>query len=345
MTDASLRSLDSRAARTRATTASVNRRRLERAARDRARRRPRARVPLSGRRARPIRPITRLTHALARTHPSAPPNVSRTFRRLKKTLLLFSLLSLPAEELHSRAYNASFEHFGLTIDVAPVVWSVEYYDVLANTVGGGKPKMKYHFGENGWPATASFFDGAVASGDEQENILVDALQDKKTEFYKQIVETTATARPGVLRLMDEAIADPSVAVCICSAATKAGFEKVVNSVIGPERLSKLDVIMAGDDVTRKKPDPLIYNLAREVVNLPANKCVVIEDSMVGLRAALGASMPCIITPCPSSDVPDFKKEGAKAVMDDRRGLGEGDDIVVTLAKLFPAGADEPSFDF
>ena len=79
VTDASLRSLDSRAARTRATTASVNRRRLERAARDRARRRPRARVPLSGRRARPIRPITRLTHALARTHPSAPPNVSRTF--------------------------------------------------------------------------------------------------------------------------------------------------------------------------------------------------------------------------------------------------------------------------
>ena len=259
--------------------------------------------------------------------------------------MLFSLSSLPAEELHRRAYNASFEHFGLTIDGAPVVWSVEYYDVLANTVGGGKPKMKYHFGENGWPATASFFDGAVASGDEQENILVDALQDKKTEFYKQIVETTATARPGVLRLMDEAIADPSVAVGICSAATKAGFEKVVNSVVGPERLSKLDVIMAGDDVTRKKPDPLIYNLAREKVGLPANKCVVIEDSMVGLRAALGASMPCIITPCPSSDVPDFKKEGAKAVMDDRRGLGDGDDIVVTLAKLFPAGADEPSFDF
>lgn len=30
---------------------------------------------------------------------------------------------------------------------------------------------------------------------------------------------------------------------ICSAATKAGFEKVVNSVVGPERLSKMDVIM------------------------------------------------------------------------------------------------------
>ena len=130
-------------------------------------------------------------------------------------------------------------------------------------------------------------------------------------YREEIVATTATARPGVLRLMDEAIADPSIAVGICSAATKAGFEKVVNSVVGPERLSKMDVIMAGDDVTRKKPDPLIYTLAREKVNLPADKCVVVEDSLVGLRAAMGANMPCIITPCPSSDVPDFKSEGAR----------------------------------
>ena len=222
---------------------------------------------------------------------------------------------------------------------------MEYYDILANTVGGGKPKMKYHFGENGWPTTSQFFGGAVPTSDADKDALVDALQDKKTEFYKEIVESTAEARPGVLRLMDEAIADPSIAVGICSAATKAGFEKVVNSVVGPERLSKMDVIMAGDDVTRKKPDPLIYNLAREKVNLPADKCVVVEDSLVGLRAALGANMPCLITPCPSSDVPDFIAEGAKAVMDDRKGLGDGADTVVTLTKLFPVGANQPNFKF
>lgn len=35
----------------------------------------------------------------------------------------------------------------------------------------------------------------------------------------------AEARPGVLALMDEAAARPDVALAICSAATKAGFEK------------------------------------------------------------------------------------------------------------------------
>ena len=104
---------------------------------------------------------------------------------------------------------------------------------------------------------------------------------------------------------------------------------MVNSIVGPDRLSRLDVVMAGDDVTKKKPDPLIYNLAGEKVGLPSSKCVVIEDSLVGLRAAMGANMPCVITPCPSSDVPDFRAHGARAVMDVNVGLGDGAGAVVT----------------
>ena len=248
------------------------------------------------------------------------------------------------EELHRKAYNASFKHFGLVIPgKGKVEWSVEYYDILANTVGGGKPKMRYHFDNNGWP---SFFGGSkIPRTDEEKTKMVDSLQDMKTEFYKVIVESQAEARPGVLRLIDEAIAAPDIAVGICSAATKEGFLKVVNSIVGPDRLSRLDVVMAGDDVTKKKPDPLIYNLAREKVGLPASKCVVIEDSLVGLRAAMGANMPCVITPCPSSDVPDFRAHGARAVMDVNVGLGDGAGAIVTLAKLFPPNATEPNFDF
>ena len=28
---------------------------------------------------------------------------------------------------------------------------MEYYDILQNTVGGGKPKMKWLFAQNEWP--------------------------------------------------------------------------------------------------------------------------------------------------------------------------------------------------
>ncbi|EKX53524.1 hypothetical protein GUITHDRAFT_84455 [Guillardia theta CCMP2712] len=222
------------------------------------------------------------------------------------------------EELHRLAYNGAFQDYSAEINGQPVNWSVEYYDVLQNTVGGGKPKMKWHFNNNGWPTSKL---GGVPSSEDDQNRLIDELQDKKTEIYKKIVNEVAEARPGVLSLMDEAIKTPGIAVGICSAATKAGFEQVVNSVVGTERLSKLDVVIAGDDVPRKKPDPIIYQLASERIGVPPSRCIVVEDSLVGLRAAKGAGMKCIITYTESTKDQDFYGEGADAVVADLSQVG------------------------
>merc|ERR1719163_1275338 len=95
--------------------------------------------------------------------------------------------------------------------------------------------------------------------------------------------------------MDEAIRDPSIAVGVCSASTKAAVTKVLDVVLGEERRQKLDVCILGDDVSKLKPDPMIYTSAAERLRLDPSKCVVVEDSMVGLRAAKGAKMKCLIT--------------------------------------------------
>eukprot|EP00955_Chlamydomonas_euryale_P115067 366327-Chlamydomonas_euryale.AAC.9 len=49
-------------------------------------------------------------------------------------------------------------------------------------------------------------------------------------------------------------------------------------------------------------------MTRERLGLPAERCIVIEDSMVGLRAARGASMQCIVTPTASTGSADFMGE-------------------------------------
>lgn len=258
-----------------------------------------------------------------------------------KWALLFDCdgVIVETEELHRLAYNGAFEAFGLEVDGVPVEWTTAYYDVLQNTVGGGKPKMKWHFIETmkgQWPVCTKpveGFGGEVGapppSDDAARSALVDALQDKKTDIYKVIVEECATARPGVLALMDAAINTEGVAVGICSAATRAGFEKVVNSVVGAERLSKLDCVIAGDDVSEKKPDPMIYNVARERLGMAADQCVVIEDSLVGLRAAKAAHMRCIITYTSSTADADFYGEGADAKLLDLSQRGG-----VTLSDIF-----------
>ena len=193
----------------------------------------------------------------------------------KTAALLFDCdgVIVETEELHRLAYNKAFDDFGLTIGGEKVDWTVPYYDILQNTVGGGKPKMRWHFMETcggEWPVCTKR-DGRKPTNEEEGMALIDELQDAKTEFYKQIVDQAASPRPGVLELMDAAIATPNLAVGICSAATRGGFDRVVNSIVGKERLAKLDVVIAGDDVTAKKPDPMICARRRPHIQRPCDE--------------------------------------------------------------------------
>lgn len=156
-------------------------------------------------------------------------------------------------------------------------------------MGGGKPKMMYHFKE-----TLGAFPAEITTEDELK-VLVDSLQANKTELYKALVAEKATPRPGVIELMDEAIAAPDIAVGVCSASTKAAVTRVLDTVLGEERRMKLDVTLLGDDVAKLKPDPLIYSTAAERLDIDPARCVVVEDSVVGLKAAKGAGMKCLIT--------------------------------------------------
>ena len=164
---------------------------------------------------------------------------------------------------------------------------------------------------------------------EDQQALIDALQTYKTAHYKELLETQAQTRPGVLRVMDEALDDPTIAVGVCSASTKEAALKTLDITLGSNRVNRLDVCILGDDVSAKKPDPLIYNVAREKIGgLPAEKCVVIEDSLIGLQAAKGAGMKCVITYTSSTTSQDFYGAGADAKVPDLESRQ------VTLASIF-----------
>jgi beta-phosphoglucomutase-like phosphatase (HAD superfamily) len=56
-----------------------------------------------------------------------------------------------------------------------------------------------------------------------------------------------------------------------------------------------EFVLAGDMVSRKKPDPEIYNMALEKMSLKAEEVVVIEDSRNGVLAANGANLYIVAT--------------------------------------------------
>ena len=121
--------------------------------------------------------------------------------------------------------------------------------------------------------------------------------------------------------MDEALNNPEVAVGICSASTKSAVETVLDCALGQGRVDKLDVFLAGDDVAEKKPNPLIYTTACEKLNLQPSKCVVVEDSLIGCKAAKAAGCDCVITYTDSTVQEDFYGEGASAVVEDLSNFG------------------------
>lgn len=120
-------------------------------------------------------------------------------------------------------------------------------------------------------------------------------------------------RPGIVGLMDAARAR-GIKVAVCSAATKSSVVYCLDSLLGPERFGALDLFMAGDDVPRKKPDPIIYQLAAERLGVDPGDCCVVEDSTIGLQAARGAGMRCVITY--TSSTRDEAFEGAERIVAD-----------------------------
>jgi HAD superfamily hydrolase (TIGR01509 family) len=57
-----------------------------------------------------------------------------------------------------------------------------------------------------------------------------------------------------------------------------------------------EVVVTGDEVERGKPAPDIYLRAAENLNLPSDKCLVVEDALAGIAAAKEAKMSVAAIP-------------------------------------------------
>ena len=134
-------------------------------------------------------------------------------------------------------------------------------------------------------------------------------------------------RPGVKRLVDEAI-EAGLTLAVCSTSNEKAVNLVVETMLGAERKKAFAGIFAGDVVSRKKPDPEIYNLASQELHLDPKTCVVVEDSRNGLLAAVNAGMHCLVTK--SHYTHDENFDEADRVVDE---LGDAPNIEIILKDL------------
>lgn len=212
---------------------------------------------------------------------------------------------------HRVAFNRAFAHFGLEVE-----WDVELYGDLLK-VSGGKERMRYYFNQMGWPDEA----------ENRDQYIMD-LHRFKTDSYMEIIESgQLPLRSGVKRLVDEAVEDGTT-LAVCSTSNQRAVRAVLRELLGPGRMEEFAAILAGDVVSNKKPDPEIYDLAKERLGLQGRECMVVEDSRNGLLAADAAGMHCVVTTSTYTRDEDFSE--ADAVFD---ALGDPPGECVTLEGL------------
>jgi len=213
---------------------------------------------------------------------------------------------------HRPAFNKAFAENNLDTE-----WDVEQYGGLLE-VGGGKERMTAHWNAVGWPS-------AIPENNRAEK--VKELHLRKTDIFMDMInDGNIPLRPGVLRIIDDAIAS-GLKLAVCSTSNVKAVTNLVNTLMGEERAAKFR-IFAGDMVKRKKPAPDVYNMAVEEMGLDKSTCVIVEDSGIGLGAAVAAGIRCIVTKSSYTAGEDFS--AADMVVDE---LGDDPDTGVTLETL------------
>jgi len=212
---------------------------------------------------------------------------------------------------HRLTFNQAFAEHGINAS-----WGIELYGRLLE-VAGGKERLRQFLNRTGWPE---------AAGDDKDGYLVQ-LHATKSRIYQALIATGALPlRRGIIRIVDEVHA-AGIKLAVCSTASMESVLSVMD-LMGQQRKSRFEHVLAGDVVRHKKPDPEIYLMVLDRLGLKAGECVVIEDSRIGTQAALAAGMNCLVTTSAYTQDEDFN--GAKRVVPD---LGDPPSVNITLADL------------
>jgi HAD superfamily hydrolase (TIGR01509 family) len=225
---------------------------------------------------------------------------------------------------HRVSFNMAFKEFGFTDE-----WSVDYYHELLQ-IAGGKERMKHYWKTRGFSRPLS---------EEEIDSLVKEMHKRKTALFVDLISSgKLPLRPGVHRFMKEAM-DSGLKIAVCTTSNEQAAKAITEYILSD---IKFDLVLAGDVVSKKKPDPEIYNLALSKLELAPGEAFVVEDSKNGVAAAKAAELQTIVTTNPYTEKEDVSAadivvsslgdpDGEKAKL--RKGLISGFEGVVHVKQL------------
>jgi len=111
----------------------------------------------------------------------------------------------------------------------------------------------------------------------------------KNNWYREMIGQLKPDEilPGVIDFLNS-LKKHGIKCAICSASKSAAY---IIEKLGIT--DYFDTIVGGQDITKSKPDPEVFLVAAERLNVFPAECVVLEDAYAGLEAAKRAGMKAV----------------------------------------------------
>ena len=166
-------------------------------------------------------------------------------------------------EIHRQAFTEFFRRYGVE----------RTFDELSRVFGKGNDDIM----------------GELMPADVVERVGIRQLGYEKEAIYREIYAPIIEPQAGLL----EFLAKSAKAGLRCAVGS-SGYKANVDFVLDKCDIRRyFEATVAGDEVTRCKPDPEIYLTAAAKLGLSADECVVFEDAEAGIEAAKRAGMKVV----------------------------------------------------
>ena len=154
------------------------------------------------------------------------------------------------------------------------VFSREGYDLTHK-------QFKSSFGQRNDEILRSYFGSDLPASE------IERIGGAKEALYRELIRDRGIKPlPGVRRWVEKLKAD-GWRQAIASSAPLLNIDTILDALA----LEKyFDAIASAEDVERGKPDPQIFLAAASKLDVPATRCIVVEDAPAGVEAARRASM-------------------------------------------------------
>jgi len=126
----------------------------------------------------------------------------------------------------------------------------------------------------------------------------EALTAVRYQIYDKIVSDPQVIRDNQWSYTVDLLRVAKETACLTALTTLSKRKDVLYVIRSLDIEPLLDVILTAEDVTRGKPDPEIYLLAAQRLEVPPEHCLVLEDTVNGIKSAQSAGMNVVAIATP-----------------------------------------------